>query len=62
MNIEVFARRDLLGRKRWYFRIRASNLEIVAQSEGYSRHIDAHRTAEAIKAYAGYANIIDVEK
>jgi len=58
MRIELFSRATLFGRK-WFFRIRSSNLQVVAQSEAYSRHIDAKRTAESIKQYAGYAEIVD---
>lgn len=31
----IFSRRDVLRRKRWYFNIAARNGEIVAQSEAY---------------------------
>jgi uncharacterized protein YegP (UPF0339 family) len=37
-RIEIFSRGVI--RKRFYFRIRATNTQIVAQSQGYSRKID----------------------
>jgi uncharacterized protein YegP (UPF0339 family) len=54
MRIEIFSARNLLGRKRWYFRVRAANGQKVAQSEGYSRRFDAVSTAHSLKA--GLAN------
>lgn len=58
MKIEVFSRRGLRG-KRWYFRVRAGNGEIVAQSEGYSRRIDAIGTVHALRSAIPQAEIID---
>jgi uncharacterized protein YegP (UPF0339 family) len=60
MRIELFSRKRLVGRPRWFFRIRAGNGEIVAQSEGYSRRIDARGTADALKAGLANAEIVDV--
>lgn len=34
--VEFFSRRDKLLRKRWYFRIRAENHEILVTSEAYN--------------------------
>ena len=61
MKFEVFHRRNLLGKKRWYFRIRAENGQIVAQSEAYSRRIDAMGTAQSVRQNVGAAEIIEVE-
>ena len=56
MKIELYSRVTLLGRK-WFFRIRASNGEIIAQSESYSRKVDAIATAQAIRQNVGTATI-----
>lgn len=61
MKLEVFHRRNMLGKMRWYFRIRAENGQIVAQSEAYSRKIDAMSTAQSIRQNVGAAEIIEVE-
>lgn len=58
MKIELFRRLTLFGWK-WYFRVRASNLEVVAQSEAYSRKIDAKSTAQTLIDYLKYAEIVD---
>ena len=47
--IEIFSRRTLRG-KRWYFRIKATNGEIIAQSEGYHNKVDAISTAQTMRA------------
>lgn len=54
MKVEIFSARNLIGRKRWYFRVRAANGNIIAQSEAYSRRVDAVGTAHSLKA--GLAN------
>lgn len=60
MRIQIFSRRRaLLGGLQWYFRIRASNGQIIAQSEAYQRHIDARATAESLKRDLGNAQIED---
>lgn len=56
MKIELYSRITLLGRK-WFFRIRASNGEIIAQSESYSRKVDAIATAQSIRQNVGMATI-----
>lgn len=61
MKVEVFPCRNLLGMKRWYFRIRAENGQIVAQSEAYSRKTDAMSTVQSIRQNVGTAEIIEVE-
>lgn len=58
MTIEIFSRRGLLGR-RWYFRVRASNGKVVAQSEAYSRRIDAVATVQSLKAGLSSAEVTD---
>lgn len=58
-RIPLFRRFTLRG-WRWYFHIkRARNGEIVAASQGYSRHIDCRATAEELKAGLGDSIISD---
>lgn len=59
MKVEIFSRKKLLGRPLWYFRIRARNGEIIAQSEGYSRRLDAMSTIRLIRAQLASAEIHD---
>lgn len=59
MNIEVF--RSGIIRKQWYFRFRARNGQIVAQSEGYHNKQDCINTANSIKRRAADAQIIVLE-
>jgi hypothetical protein len=49
MKIEVFSRLTLSGR-RWFFRIKAANGKIVAQSESYHNRSDAIETATMLRA------------
>jgi uncharacterized protein YegP (UPF0339 family) len=59
VKIEIFSRRRLVRGPLWYFRIVARNGEIVAQSEAYSRHIDARATANSLKSGIPTAEIVD---
>lgn len=59
MRIELFSHKRLLKRPVWYFRIVARNGETVAQSEGYSRRIDALDTAHHLKEALGKATVVD---
>lgn len=59
MKIEIFSRRTLFSVKRWYFRVRANNGQIVAQSEGYSRRVDAVSTAWSLKNSISIAEVYD---
>lgn len=61
MRFELFVRRSMLGRKKWYFRLRAANGQIVAQSEAYSRRIDALSTIQSIASGAGQAEVVEVD-
>lgn len=60
MKIEVFPRRNILGQKRWYFRLRAENGQTVAQSEAYSRRIDAMAAAQSIRQNVGTAEVVEL--
>lgn len=60
-KIEVYSRRGLFGR-RWYFRIRADNGEVVAQSEGYQNKLDCHGTISRLQARVIRAEVIEVTK
>jgi len=44
--------------RQWYFRLRAANGKIIAQSEGYSRKRNALKGIAAIKKCAGRAPIV----
>ncbi|MBT9158773.1 MAG: hypothetical protein DDT26_00020 [Dehalococcoidia bacterium] len=57
MRFEMFRRFTLRG-YRWYFRLRATNGQIVAQSEGYSRRTDALSTVESIRAGVKMAPVV----
>lgn len=61
MRFELFARRNVLGRKKWYFRLRAANGQVVAQSEGYSRRVDALNTIQSIAKGAGHAEVVELD-
>lgn len=56
MTIELYARRGFFGRK-YYFRIVAINGQIIAQSEGYSRRVDALSTIWSIQKSVSEAEI-----
>lgn len=56
MKFERFINRA----KKHCFRIRASNGQIVAQSEGYSRRTDCTKTINSIRAQAFGAEVVDV--
>jgi uncharacterized protein YegP (UPF0339 family) len=58
MRIELFSRKRLIGRPRWYFRVVAINGQIVAQSEAYSRRLDAKATALSLKRNIGDVEIV----
>jgi len=45
----------------WYFRLRAVNGKIIAQSEGYSRKRNALKGIAAIKKCAGKASVVILE-
>jgi len=42
----------------WFFRLRAGNGKIIAQSEGYSRKRNALKGIRAIKKCAGKARVV----
>lgn len=56
-RIEFF--RGGVIRKRWYFRIRAGNGQIVAHSEGYSRKVDCIQTAAHLRGTLIEARLFD---
>lgn len=57
MRIEIFVRRSIFGKRRFYFRLVADNGEPVAQSEGYSNRADCAATAMLIRAKSFDAEI-----
>lgn len=56
MIIEVY--RGGFLRRQWYFRFRATNGQIVAQSEGYKKKSDCIDTAKSIQRRIARAEII----
>lgn len=59
MKIETFSRRGIRGR-RHYFRVRASNGEPIAQSEGYHNRADMMATIRLLRSSLSKAEIVDV--
>ncbi len=57
MKIEIFRGLTLFGR-RWYFRVRASNGEPIAQSEAYHNNGDCIETARLLRSAAFDAEIV----
>ena len=57
--IEVYPRFTLRGR-RWFFRIRAANRQIVAQSEGYRNKADCRMTAARLRNSLIEAEIVEI--
>jgi uncharacterized protein YegP (UPF0339 family) len=55
MTIEFFKNR----RGTWYFRLKAANGEIVANSEGYKNRADMMKTIGIIKHEAAFAPIVE---
>ena len=41
----------------WYFHLKASNNQVIAQSEGYTRKSNALKGIAAVKKYAAKAKI-----
>lgn len=56
MKVEIFRRLGMRGRL-WFFRVRARNGRIIAQSEGYRNRGDALQTINLLKAGLPYAGI-----
>ncbi len=56
MQFEIFSKRTLRG-KRWFFRLRASNHEILCQSEGYVNRIDCIETMRNVRDNAHLATM-----
>lgn len=56
MRFEVFQRRTLRG-LRWFFRLRADNGQVVAQSEGYHNYQDMIDTIYSMRNKARTAEI-----
>lgn len=56
MRIELFPRMTWKG-KRWFFRVKAGNGEIVATSEAYHNLADARKTAMLLRDEMGRAQL-----
>lgn len=59
MKFELFKKWGLRG-PRWYWRLKAGNGEIIAQSEGYKNQIDAIHTMELIKRNVSRAEVVEL--
>jgi len=57
MRFELY-RQLTLGGKKWAWRLRADNGEIIASGESYSRRIDAERSIELVQA-SGIAEVVE---
>ncbi len=55
-KIEVYT--DRAGQHRW--RLKASNGEIVATSEGYTTRSSAKQSAQSVKRWASSADIVEI--
>lgn len=56
MRFQIFSRRTIRG-KRWYWRMRAGNGEVIAQSEGYRNRSDAIETVALVRTEAAAAAV-----
>ena len=62
-RIEFFSRKRRKSPERnYYFRFRAANGQIIAQSQGYSRAIDRAATAFRLRERAIEARVYDMDK
>lgn len=62
MLFEVYpARRGLLRRKQWRWRLKAGNGEIVATGEGFNNRADCMASVQLIRDQAGGAPIKGIE-
>lgn len=48
--IEIFPRKTLMRGRQWYFRVKATNGETIAHSEGYKNRGDCISTAQTLRA------------
>lgn len=60
MRFELFRKLTLRGYK-WYWRLRHQNSNVIAQSEGYSRRIDAVEVIRGIREKAHLSNVVDID-
>lgn len=56
MRFELFSRITLFG-KRYYWRLKAKNNRVIAQSEGYRNKVDALSTVHEIRRNSAYAQV-----
>lgn len=49
MRFQVYSRLTLFGR-RWYWRLRAANHEIIAQGEGYVNRLDCVKAVNLVRS------------
>lgn len=60
MKIEIYSRVGMFGR-RWYFRLKAGNGEVIAQSEAYNRKESAMSTAQLIAQNTQLIEVIELK-
>lgn len=62
-RIERFDRKNILGKRRWYFRVKVKrNGEIVAPSEAYNDRRDRDHMADLLRDNLSEAEIVDVPR
>lgn len=61
LKFEMYDRLTLMGR-RYFFRVKGGNGEIVVQSEGYTRRESAMHTIQLLRQNLQFAEIVDLEK
>ena len=59
MKIEIFARRGLWG-KRWMFRVKAANGEVIAHGEAYQNRADCVETVRLLRGGLFDAEIVNL--
>ncbi len=60
MTIEVFPTRNWIGKRRWFFTIKAKNGEPIAQSEAYQNRADCMATAMSLRAGLFDAKVVSL--
>lgn len=56
-QFEVFKRTTLFG-KRWFFRFRGANGEVMLQSQGYTRMANAEHTIAVLQRVVPVAEVV----
>ena len=56
MRFQMYSQRGLFGR-RWYWRLRAANNEIIAQGEGYRNRADCLHAIDLVKGTGSWTQV-----